>query len=47
MGLLLLFLSCNLKYLHDCCFISFDNVAFEKLSSHPPLFLRMYQMPAS
>lgn len=34
MGLLTLFLSSNLKILHDCCFISFDNVTFEKLSPH-------------
>lgn len=29
----------NLKYLHDCCFMSFVNVYFAKLSSHPTLSL--------
>lgn len=38
MGLLTLFLSCNLKFLHDCYFISFDNGMFEKLFPHPTLF---------
>lgn len=35
MRLLTLFLSCNLKILHDCYFISFDNGTFEKLLSPP------------
>lgn len=34
MRLLTLFLSCNLKLLHDCYFISFANGTFEEL---PPL----------
>lgn len=41
----------NLKYLHDCCFMSFVNVYFAKLSSHPTLslffFLVIYQMSTS
>lgn len=38
MRLLTLFLSCNLKLLHDCYFISFANGTFEELFPSMPRF---------
>lgn len=43
MGLLILFLSCSLKFLHDFCFISFDNATFEELSPHPTLWFFFFK----
>lgn len=51
MRLLMLFLSCNLKLLHDCYFISFANGTFEELPPPAPchafFFPGLGLMPAS